>query len=154
MTYELVYNPMSGPVVVDDDGRSLAGGGYGPAETSAVRGLVEAGALVRIKLARGAKGPARDAADRVDELNKRLDGLKGKSVDDLATEAVEAGLLADGATYVADRQVLLRALAHHTAVEEVVEEITYAPGELPGVDVDVASETTTSKRGRQPGKEA
>lgn len=46
--YRLGFNPTSGPVVIDAEGRTLGGGEWGPVDSTAnaVRAAVDAGALV------------------------------------------------------------------------------------------------------------
>ena len=95
--FSVVYNPSPGPVVVDHDGRTVAGHSWGPAATEhpVAAGSVESGRLVPVtdrdgdQLAPGYTA-ARDAAANLNARVEKLRGLSTKKLRDLAGDGSDA----------------------------------------------------------------
>lgn len=90
--YICVFNPTAQPVVLDDEGRSVAGGTWAPAlsSTDQVRGALDGGLLV--KVAAPAKGAdVNPEAAEAFRLTTELEAARKKGPDQLADTADTVG---------------------------------------------------------------
>jgi hypothetical protein len=91
--YRLGFNPTAGPVVIDAEGRTLAGGEWGPVDSTAaeVRSAAETGALILQDEPGDEAGDAPRngwlAVGRAEEARATLDGLDRADLADLARRA-------------------------------------------------------------------
>lgn len=88
--YVAAYNPTDGPVVIDADGRTLEGRGWGPVQTTeeAAKAALDDGRLVKIARPTGGgklTAAAEAALDAVDEL----EGARKSGDPDTQLEAAE-----------------------------------------------------------------
>lgn len=90
MPFVTVYNPLDRPVVIDEEGRTIGGGTWAIALTTAepVRAGLEAGTLLEVKIGKDRAEPynadARNARDRATWAEERRDALSKLDRDELA----------------------------------------------------------------------
>ena len=112
--YATGYNTTDRPIVADDDGHIIAGGEFGSYDTTndSVKVALATGALApveRVSDDADVRSDARAAVRRTDELNKRVDALRGVDKDQLLELAQSADAPVDETPTKAD---LVDTLAH------------------------------------------
>lgn len=92
--YRIAFNPTAGPVVSDDEGRTIAGGEWGAVDTTstAASGAIDAGRLVVQDAPDDLNSismEVRSAVERVEDYRatrEALDGLDREALTELARE--------------------------------------------------------------------
>lgn len=105
--YATAYNRTDAPVVIDAEGRSIEGGGFGTVDTLAdeVKSLAEAGHLhifPSLEAGPGQSDAAADAIERTAIVRERAAGLSTVDKDDLVKMAGDAGVSTPNALDKAD----------------------------------------------------